>query len=151
MLQCWSKLQPNDTRYQMLAVLNLLAVTNYLLKAFWYLQFDSCFNHILITKQIVSFCSRCTSRNFWGSLNQNMSDVDMIWLNMKKFQVCTYCYTPENILKKWHFWQKSLKIYIFLLRKCCFLTVASGHHNWTKMTRTQQRKSSLKTDLRSSV
>ena len=31
-----------------------------------------------------------TLPHFWGSLNQNMSILDMFWCNMDIFQVCTY-------------------------------------------------------------
>ena len=44
-----------------------------------------------------NFCPKLlpTLPHFWGSLNQNMSNVDMFWSNMDNFQVCTFCFSVQ--------------------------------------------------------
>ena len=122
--QFWSKLLPNDTCFQMLAVLNLLAVANYLILAFWYLQFVSCFNHILLAKTLFPFAPVVCLVIF----KVNIRTYYFLQISNKRQEIFNHCRQKERFLLANFVQNEQEAKYFQLLRK---------KGSWDKMSLTR--------------
>ena len=79
-----------------------------------------------------TFCPKLmpTLPHFWGSLYQNMSNVDMFWCNMDSFQVCTY-------VKSLHCWWGGFLVKIMSNRNPSYSGLLKGWVLTTRLTLSQ--------------